>query len=346
MKNNTAKHSLGWLVYGMYLYFLNILTEDSINIVSLFLYLLPFIGIFYVFLSIFRTYKNNKVKGIILVILLFAAFLGISYGLLIYIFPYFGVNLIVGNFKIQAFVQEVIRGFIQFFIYALLFFIIEEFLKKERKMLDLEREKHKLELENIRSQKEKLQYQYAFLRAQINPHFLYNTLNVLYSQALPISEKLADNIMKVSDLMRYSLDNVEMENNRIPVSQEIEHLNILISIYNMRYSNSIYIEKNINGDLKHHYIAPLSFITIVENAFKYGDLSNSQYPVIINIDFNQDYFKFSCKNKKKKNVANIISHNIGLSNLEQRLNFSFENKWAIQIHDNENFYTLELIIKK
>lgn len=346
IKSSIIPHILGWILYAGYVYFLNFLTEKNVNVVTVVIYIIPFIALFYMFLYFLRKYRFNKIRGASAIIVSFITFTIIAYLLVVYVVPKFGVNIVRNNFSIQEFLQEIIRYFIQFLVYAILFFIVEELLKKERKVSELEKEKHRLEIEKIISQKEKFQYQYAFLRAQINPHFLYNTLNVLYSQALSLSEDMADNIMKVSDLMRYSLDNVEMENNKIPVQKEIEHLDILLSIYDMRFSRTIYIEKNIKGDWNHHYVAPLSFITIVENAFKYGDLLDSKYPMVINIDFQQDYYTFLCKNKKKKTFTNTISHNIGLSNLKQRLNFSFENKWAINIEDNENFYTLELKINK
>lgn len=344
--NKVILHIIGWIVYVIYLYSLNLLTLNDINIFSVVLPLLPFIGVFYTFLYLFRRFKDNKIVGISYILLLFLFFIMIAYGLIHYIFPYFGLYLLVEGFSLQLFIQEVIRYFIQFFIYALLFFIVEELLRKERKVLELEKEKHNLELQQLEIQKENLQYQYAFLRAQINPHFLYNTLNVLYSQALPISDDLANNIMKVSDLMRYSLDNIEMENMSIPVHKEIEHLDIFLSIYKLRYSNQIYINKSVKGEDKHHYVPPLSFITIVENAFKYGVISDIENPMLIDIIFEENTLLFICKNKKRKKISNVVSHNIGLSNLEKRLNFAFENKYQIDINNTEDFYTFNLKIYK
>lgn len=346
IKSSIISHILGWLLYAGYVYFLNFLTEKNVNIVAVIIYIIPFIALFYMFLYILRKYKFNKIRGVSVIIVSFLTFTIIAYLLVVYVVPIFGVNIVRNSFSIQAFLQEIIRYFIQFLVYAILFFIVEELLKKERKVSELEKEKHLLELEKIISQKEKIQYQYAFLRAQINPHFLYNTLNVLYSQALSLSENMAENIIKVSELMRYSLDNVEMENMKIPVQKEIKHLDILLSIYRLRYGGVIYYNIETKGNTEGHYIPPLSFITVVENAFKYGDLSDEENPMSIIMDFNQDYLVFICKNKKKQNYTNAISHNIGLSNLEQRLNFAFENKYHIKIQNDDEFYTLKLKIYK
>lgn len=346
IKSSLIAHILGWILYTGYIYILNFLTEKNINIVAVIIYVIPFIALFYMFLYILRKYKFNKIRGVLVIIASFITFTITAYLLAVYVAPMFGVNIVRNSFSIQAFLQEIIRYFVQFLVYAILFFIVEELLKKERKVSELEKEKHHLELEKIISQKEKIQYQYAFLRAQINPHFLYNTLNVLYSQALSLSENMAENIMKVSELMRYSLDNVEMENMKIPVQKEIKHLDILLSIYRLRYGGVIYYDIETEGNIEGHYIPPLSFITVVENAFKYGDLSDEENPMSIMMDFKQDYLVFICKNKKKKNYANAISHNIGLSNLEQRLDFAFENKYHIKIQNDDEFYTLKLKIYK
>lgn len=263
IKSSIISHILGWLLYAGYVYFLNFLTEKNVNIVAVIIYIIPFIALFYMFLYILRKYKFNKIRGVSVIIVSFLTFTIIAYLLVVYVVPIFGVNIVRNSFSIQAFLQEIIRYFIQFLVYAILFFIVEELLKKERKVSELEKEKHLLELEKIISQKEKIQYQYAFLRAQINPHFLYNTLNVLYSQALSLSENMAENIMKVSELMRYSLDNVEMENMKIPVQKEIKHLDILLSIYRLRYGGVIYYNIETKGNTEGHYIPPLSFITVV-----------------------------------------------------------------------------------
>lgn len=346
INNKVIQHIIGWAVYAGYVYLLNLLTNHNVNIIAVMIYILPFIGLFYVFLYFLRKYRFNKIKGALAILCLFVIFSFVAYVLLTYITPIIGINILKSNFKVQGFLQEIIRYFIQFLVYAILFFMVEELLEKERKVSELEKEKHKLELEKIISQKEKIQYQYAFLRAQINPHFLYNTLNVLYSQALSLSENMAENIMKVSELMRYSLDNLEMENMKIPVHKEIKHLEILLSIYRLRYADSIYYEMETSGIEEGHYVPPLSLITVVENAFKYGDLSSQNHPMLLNVDYQEDCLVFICKNKKKKNYTNAISHNIGLSNLKQRLDFAFQNKYHIDIQNDDDFYMFKLKIFK
>ncbi|WP_187019138.1 sensor histidine kinase [Flavobacterium muglaense] len=235
-----------------------------------------------------------------------------------------------------------------------------ELIEREKRIQKIKEEKHILEIQkkeqelkngeliqkDLLAQKEKIQYQYAFLRAQINPHFLYNTLNVLFSQALLLSEDLANNIMKLSDLMRYSLNNVETENMKVSLQQEIDNLKTLIEIHHLRFSNSKFIDYTLNGDTENHLIPPLSIITVVENAFKYGELSNPDFPLIIKIVTTCDSIHFICKNKKKKNTVEILSNNLGLDNVSKRLDFAFKNKYRINITNDDDFYTFDLTIKK
>lgn len=358
--NKLLLHLGAWLIYITYVYLLNLLTNKELNPLYVFVYVVPFIGLFYLFLNCFRIAKKNIYTGIFFVIILFVVFSSLAYLLLIKLFPYLGIILITSSFTVKAFLQSIILEYIKFFTYALLYHIIMELIEREKRIQKIKEEKHILEIQkkeqelkngeliqkDLLAQKEKIQYQYAFLRAQINPHFLYNTLNVLFSQALLLSEDLANNIMKLSDLMRYSLNNVETENMKVSLQQEIDNLKTLIEIHHLRFSNSKFIDYTLNGDTENHLIPPLSIITVVENAFKYGELSNPDFPLIIKIVTTCDSIHFICKNKKKKNTVEILSNNLGLDNVSKRLDFAFKNKYRINITNDDDFYTFDLTIKK
>ena len=358
--NKSLLHVGSWLIYIIYVYLLNLLTNKELNPLFIFVYIIPFIGLFYLLLYGFKIAKKNIYIGGFFLVFLFVGFSGIAFLLLTKTLPYFGIILTAESFSIKVFFQSVIIEFIKFFTYALLYHIIKELIDREKRIRKIKEEKHILEiqkkeqeLENaeliqkeLLAQKEKIQYQYAFLRAQINPHFLYNTLNVLFAQALPLSEDLANNIMKLSDLMRYSLDNVETENMKVPLQKEIDHLLTLIDIHHLRFSNSKFIDYSLNGSTENHFLPPLSIITVIENAFKYGELSNPEFPLIIKIDTTSDSLYFTSRNKKKKNSVEVLSNNVGLDNLSKRLDFAFRDKYKIDITNDNDFYTFELTIKK
>jgi len=212
-------------------------------------------------------------------------------------------------------------GFLTYFTFALLYYTVNESLNKQKKIQKLQEEKFKLEQEKLQkelensfvkqkeleTQKEKLQLEYAFLRTQINPHFLYNTLNVLYSQAMDYSQDLAENILKLSNMMRYSLENIEFESGKVPIQKELQYLQTLIEINTMRFGDSRYVVYEISGTIREHVVPPLSLITVVENAFKYGDLKDPENPLTIKLVIEQDSIYFYCRNKKEKRYRTILS---------------------------------------
>jgi LytS/YehU family sensor histidine kinase len=271
--------------------------------------------------------------------------------------PSAGIKLYTTT-DINYFFEEAIFGYIKYFAFAALYFYIRQYIKKEKQIylleeekLQLEKQKIQNELENailkeqeLKSQQEKLQYEYAFLRAQINPHFLHNTLNVLFSQALNVSQDLADNILKLSSIMRYSLENLEQVNGKVPVVKELEQLRTLIEINNLRFGNTRTVLYEVEGELGNQTVPPLSLITVVENAFKYGDLKDPLNPLQIKIVLKPDEVYFSCKNKKKVNYVQFSSLNIGITNLSKRLDVDFKEKYIMNAKNENDFYIFELTV--
>ena len=261
-------------------------------------------------------------------------------------FPRFGINIKSDSFSFAAYSQEVIIATFKFFVYALLYFVIEEWLKTQQNLKNSELERLKIDDLKNKKELETIKYQYAFLRTQINPHFLYNTLNVLFSQALKVSQPLAENILKLSDVMRYALDNSDENNGKVLVQKELDHLQRVIDIQQMRFSDRKQISFKINGEIKDQKIPPLSLITLVENAFKYGDLNDPAHPLEIKISVTEKIVCLKLKNKKRKISSEIVSNNIGINNLRQRLDHAFPQKYKLSIQNEQNFYHLQLEIQQ
>ena len=146
--------------------------------------------------------------------------------------------------------------------------------------------------------------------------------------------------------MRYALDNSDENNGKIQLQKELDQLQRVIDIQQMRFSDRKQIRLNIDGDIKDQKIPPLSLITIVENSFKYGDLNDPVHPLEINICVTDEMVSVDLKNKKRKNTSEILSNNIGINNLKQRLDYSFAGKYQLDIRDLENFYHLHLRIQQ
>jgi sensor histidine kinase YesM len=352
-------HSCAWVVYSIFIYLTNRLTRPDIRILEVLLFLIPFCLTFYLILYCLSLNKNKTVIwGIVTFFIAFFIMSAIGYILIYWVLPVTGIILYKST-RFSHFLAGALLGYVQYFAYAMLYFYIRETFITEKKLrllheekLLLEKQKVEKELENailkqqeLKAQQEKLQYEYAFLRSQINPHFLHNTLNVLFSQALDFSDELAENIQKLSTMMRYSIESVEYENGTVSVQKELEYLQVLLDIHNIRFGNTKVIKYEIDGEARDQMLPPLSIITIVENAFKYGDLKDPEYPLHIKIAFKPKEIYFCCRNKKKKNNLQLSSHNIGITNLSKRLDVSFRGRYEMKATNEENFYTFELTIK-
>ena len=352
-------HIALWFTYATLLYFTNLLTRPSSNYINFILFLIPHSIAFY--LSVFVLGFSNKyglIWGVIsfVIVFLFITLLGYLY---IYVFlPGRGVK-IYNSSDAKLYIQNAIIGYIQFFSLAALYYYLFESIKKERKVRILNEEKMNIEnlkiqkeLENanliqqeLNAQKEKLQFEYSFLRAQINPHFLHNTLNMLFSQAMTISPPLAENILKLSRIMRYSLESLEFESGKVSIGKELEYLNTLLDIHKLRFGTDETIKYIVKGTIENQMIPPLSIITIVENAFKYGDLSDLRNPMRIELDLTPNEINFICKNKKKRGNYQFSQTGIGITNLRKRLELTFRDKFEINVVNDLEFYTFNLLIK-
>ncbi|CAN5578425.1 hypothetical protein BH11BAC3_BH11BAC3_20390 [soil metagenome] len=206
--------------------------------------------------------------------------------------------------------------------------------KKHRKVLEAQ----KLQLEVDKSQAN-----FKFLKSQINPHFLHNTLSFLYAKSLPYSAELSEGILTLSDIMRYALNESTDENDKAPLKDEIEHVRNVIKINQLRFSNNLQVNFEVNGVIRGVNIIPFLLITVVENAFKHGDLQRTENPIVIRLSVEHNRLYFYCHNKKK-NGPKEISTGLGLDNIRNRLNYAYGDKYRLDIKDEAEFYTTELTI--
>ena len=207
--------------------------------------------------------------------------------------------------------------------------------QKQRKIL----EEQKMQLEV-----EKSQANLNFLKAQINPHFLHNTLNFLYAKSLPYSQELSEGILTLSDIMRYALSEDNTKDGKAPLKDEIEHVRNVIKINQLRFSNNLNVNFEVNGVVNGAMIIPFVLITLVENAFKHGDLKNVDNPIVIRLTIQGNTLHFHCRNKKKSGPKEI-STGVGLDNIRKRLEMAYGDRVSLDIKDGSDMYTTELTIK-
>ena len=189
---------------------------------------------------------------------------------------------------------------------------------------------------------EKLKAELSFLKAQINPHFLFNTLNNIYALASAQSEHTAAAVMKLSSIMRYVL--TEARNDLVPLEKEIQFTSHYIELQKMRLTDKTIIEFSVRGEPLGRQIAPLLLLPFVENAFKYGISTREYSPIKILLEIKDNSLYFSICNHKFLNTLLRVSDNtgIGISNTKRRLDLFYEERYSLDIQDKSNEFIVHL----
>lgn len=213
-----------------------------------------------------------------------------------------------------------------------------------------ESNKAKISELNAQNKNEKLEkdiviLQNAYLQAQINPHFLFNTLNFIYNQAEEGNPDTAKNISLLSEIMQYSLTTLEKDG-KVPLCQEINQIKRYLCLNLSRFDNTLFLLEEISVEedaATDARIPPLILLTFVENVFKHGDMTNKEFPATIKIAYSGGLLIFSTKNRKRKNRRDNRKH-VGLKNAFMRLNDSYP-KECIDSSTNDNKTDYEFTLK-
>ena len=192
---------------------------------------------------------------------------------------------------------------------------------------------------NLETEKKDMELQ--FLKSQLNPHFLFNSLNNIYSLAYQKSDKTADAILKLSEIMRYMI--YESNDSWVALSKEIEYVQSYIELQKLRFKNGAAVEMILNGEIDDQQIIPLILISFVENAFKHGVANDPKDPIRINIIANQKILHFSITNKKSSGNKDEVG-GVGLNNVERRLQLLYPERYKLNIVNSATHYTSELIL--
>ena len=193
-------------------------------------------------------------------------------------------------------------------------------------LLWFQQEKLRKELEN-----QKLKAELSFLKLQVNPHFLFNALNNIYSlSVMEKSTKTGQSVMKLSELMRYVLYEKEDAQNRVSLDKEIRHINSYIDLEKLRHPGDVYINFSIEGEINGKRIVPLLLFPLIENACKHGILSDAQKPVDINLKVTDHQLNFSIENTINSYQKDDVG-GIGLPNVHKRLDLLYGKKYTLDV---------------
>ncbi|NDK55474.1 sensor histidine kinase [Pontibacter fetidus] len=317
-------HIFVWLAFGAWVfYYINdskALTPHRIAdvLVGLVFWLL----IFYInwFYLIPRYLARNRLMLYVLNVLALLLLYGLAKSPMdYYVFRDFNPNM-KAVYTYERLLQYGLGGLMLVFISSGLK-VTGNYIRNERRNKELENQKLVAEL--------------AFLKSQVNPHFLFNTLNNIYSLAYKQHPDTPDAIMKLSLLMRYML--YESNDTLVSLQKEVDHINNFIDLQKLRLREQTSIKFNIEGTIEGKQIAPMLMMTLVENAFKHGLVSKNEIGILINLKVTDNELQFST-------VNNISTHKkrdfggIGLENLRQRLKLLYPNRYTLTFEDKDGVF--------
>ncbi len=194
------------------------------------------------------------------------------------------------------------------------------------------------------SETAKAQAELSYLKAQINPHFLFNTLNSIYYLTLQQSERAPSAVQKLSAIMRYVID--EGNHDRVPLEREVAYLNDYIALQKLRFTDNVRIELEVQGDMVGKEIAPLIMVSFVENAFKHGISMEVESPIHIELAVSSDHIRFTVRNRKFGSFADSPPESgIGLENTRRRLEIAYPGRHGLEILEDGEGYEVSLTIK-
>ncbi len=203
----------------------------------------------------------------------------------------------------------------------------------------------KLELQELKAKQ--LQTELSLLKAQINPHFLFNTLNNLFGLVQKNDKKAADGIVQLSHLMRYMI--YESAVDRIDLNKELEQLQRFIQLQKLRFSkdDDITIDLQIEGNTEEIQIAPMLLIPFVENAFKHGISLKKQSFLFITLKINKPKLEFSVRNSihENNNQKEQSDTGLGLNNVKRRLQLLYPDAHELKIREDGKTFEVQLFLK-
>jgi two-component system, LytTR family, sensor kinase len=256
--------------------------------------------------------KLNWIRVIISMIFVFVHFLLYSLGL--YFWRFTGIQLhIYTEIKKHASIEAGVTYHLPYGILSVIFFAVVKHIYDYRKL--------KQSAQQLRIEKQEAELNY--LKSQTNPHFLFNTLNNIYSLTLTKSDLAPESVMRLSKILRYMLYDASGE--YISIEQELKVINDYIALEQLRYDDSLRVNFSYDIEDMKQSIPPLLLIPLVENAFKHGVSETRTNPFVhIHLSVQNRQLVFTIKNSSENTADEKVKENIGLTNLRRQLELLYK----------------------
>ncbi|MFY8022215.1 MAG: sensor histidine kinase [Bacteroidia bacterium] len=200
----------------------------------------------------------------------------------------------------------------------------------------------RLEAEAKELSNEKLLAELSFLKAQIDPHFFFNTLNGIYSLSITQPEKVPNYLLRLSHFIRFVINDEAAQ--LISIEEEVQHLRDYVELQKLRLTDKTQIDFQVSIDQSHWKISPHLFFPFVENAIKYGISPSKPSSIIIRLEVKEQAMLFEVKNSKMRENSELGSNLIGMKNVKRRLELIYPKKHQLRVDDLPDSFFVSLQI--
>jgi sensor histidine kinase YesM len=335
LKNRVVKHALFWLF--SFVVIVNLISNNEVKQID-FIYTVIFhlTLVASVYLNLLLLFPFFIHKQRFFSYILFAAFLCLAFSFLNSLIFNKIIDILFPNYYFIS-----IYSIIDLLKFHAIYIVVTLLLKFTSEWFSQEDAKFKLS----KIEKEKVEIELKALRAQVNPHFLFNSLNVLYSLALKNANETPETIIKLSDILRYLIYDSNKE--KVNIKSEVELINNYLSLqeYRIDKSSNISFTPEIQTNID---IAPMLFLPLVENSFKHGvkgDVSDTFVKIKLKTTDKIVHFEIENNKSSSENPDQNKDGGIGLTNIKKRLSLLYPEKHDLKIRNDEHNFMVSLKIK-
>lgn len=360
-------HTLIWLCYTIYyglliLYFNNILFTSDFIIGFLLLRIGDILFFYCVALWVLPKFFSVKYLYILLIVILgvVASYIGYRYFIEVYVLVYLKIQS-AKDINLGKLISLGVFNASNFLIFALGYYFAQRTIQQQKDIAERDVEianqktdiaKKELELAEEREKnailaKEKAQAEMAFLRSQINPHFMFNTLNMIYSKVRAASKEAGDIVIEFADMMRYATS-TKLQENEVDLRGELDFVKQYLSLHKQRNQQNAHIDYDEEGYFSSHRVVPMVLITLVENGIKHGLIDDPNFPLKIRASLIDDVFVFIVHNLKNGHSDQIMDKGntgIGIKNIIKRLDAVYKSDYySLDSEDGEEDYIVTFTV--
>jgi len=329
-------HLVFWCaVLLFFTYFFGAESKNYSDTLSFSLFLMP-ITIATTYVSIYKLIPEYLITKRYLLFGLYSFYTLIISGYLIMVSIFFSF-IYLANFEYNA-MNPVTKNILFVAIAVYLVVIVVSTFKLVKLNLKHTEKTKKLETKILETQLKLKEQELNYLKMQIHPHFLFNTLNTMYGFALKKADETPEMILKLSNLLDYLLYQVDKP--FVLLTTEINHIKDYIELEKMRFNDTLKINFNYSNVSETIKIAPILLLPFIENSFKHGSIKNGVLSINIDLDCNDENITFKIENSYKKSKDS--EKGIGLENIKKRLDLLYKTNYKLNINDNEGAFKVTL----